>query len=65
VAKAVLALVCREKDFERAIRGCLVNTKLGLHERTLSWEGEDVFSVWDYPALPEISVRILPVLVYC
>jgi len=42
-----------KKDFEDAIRGCLVHTLLGLHERTPSWEGADVFSVWDVRPFPK------------
>jgi hypothetical protein len=53
--KAVIALICREKDFEVAIHGCLVNIKLGPHERTPSWEGEDIFSVCDVLPFPEIA----------
>jgi hypothetical protein len=38
---------------EAAIRGCLANTMLGPHERTPSWEGEDIFSVCDILPLPK------------
>jgi hypothetical protein len=53
-----MALFCPRKDFEAAIRGCLVNTKLGPHERTPSWEGEDIFSVCDVLPLPEIPLGL-------
>src|SRR5258707_370750 len=35
------------------IRGRLVNTMLGPHERTPSWEGEDVFTVRDVLPFPK------------
>src|ERR1041384_244089 len=37
-----------------AIPGRLVNTVLGPHERTPSWEGKDVFSVCDVLPFPKI-----------
>ena len=48
-----------EEDFEAAISGCLVNTKLGPHERTPSWEGEDVFSVCDILPFPKSLINAL------
>jgi hypothetical protein len=42
-----------EKDFEAAIGGRLVNTMLSPHERTPSWEGEDIFSVCDVLPFPK------------
>jgi hypothetical protein len=35
------------------MRGRLVSTMLGPHERTPSWEGEDVFSVCDVLPFPK------------
>ena len=49
---ALIAQVCRDKDFEVTMCGCLVNTNLGPHERTPSWKGEDVCSVCDVLPFP-------------
>jgi hypothetical protein len=55
-----IALFRREEDFEAAIRGSLVNTKLGPHERKPSWEGEDVFSVCDVLPFPKFLTEATP-----
>ena len=41
------------------MRGCLVNTKLGPHERTPSWKGEDVCSVCDVLPFPKSLTEFL------
>ena len=56
---AAITQVCREKDFEVATPGCLVNTKLGPQERTPSWKGEDVFSVCDVLPFPKSLTEYL------
>jgi hypothetical protein len=56
----LLQFVVKQDVEAKALGAALCDTILGPHERTPSWEGQDVFTVCDVLPFPNIPIKLSP-----